>query len=136
MKKYAITLLALLISLHLVSCEEDDKPEVPQTLNDCYVALNKELEKESESELKNDIKKAAVKNLIRYHFSLGMWIRNNWRLWQTDNRLTQLFINIDIEDPDDMSTLIIMGYHYYLNGIEKTMEELVEEYIKTFQGTV
>jgi len=28
---------------------------------------------------------------------------------------------------DDISQAIIIGYHYYLNGIEKTVEELLDE---------
>jgi hypothetical protein len=99
-----------------------ERPDIPLTLNDCYIALNKTLD----AQVKNDIKNSSVNDLYKYHFGLGMWIRNNW-IRQTNNRITKLFLDNDIRNPDFMAQIIIKGYHYYLNGIEKTIMELDNE---------
>jgi hypothetical protein len=99
-----------------------ERLDIPLTLNDCYIALDKLLNDQT----KNDIKITSVNDLIKYHMGLGMWIRNNW-IRQTDNRITKLFLDKGIRHPDNMSQTIIIGYHYYLNGIIKKIEELLNE---------
>jgi len=99
-----------------------ERPDIPLTLNDCYTALNKQLDEQT----KNDIKISSVNELYKYHFSLGMWIRNNW-IRQTNSRITKVFFDNNIKNPDEMSQTIIIGYHYYLNGIEKTIAEIYNE---------
>jgi len=99
-----------------------ERQDIPATLNDCYTALNKTLN----DEIKIDIKISSITELIKYHMGLGMWIRNNW-IRQTNNRITKLFLDNGLRSPDDMSQTIIIGYHYYLNGIEKTIAEIYNE---------
>jgi hypothetical protein len=99
-----------------------ERLDIPLTLEDCYLALNNLLN----DQMKNDIKISSVNNLIEYHMGLGMWIRNNW-VYQTNNRIAKLFLDNGIKHPDDMSQAIIIGYHYYLNGSIKTVEELIKE---------
>jgi hypothetical protein len=99
-----------------------ERLDIPLTLNDCYLALNNLLN----NDMKEDIKNSDVRGLIRYHMGLGMWIRNNW-IYQSSNRITRLFVNNGLRHPDDMSQIIIIGYHYYLNGINKSIEELKNE---------
>jgi len=96
-----------------------ERSDIPLTLNDCYLALNNLLD----NNIKEDIKKSSVSELIKYHMGLGMWIRNNW-IRQTNNRITRLLYENGFGHPDDMSQSIIIGYHYYLNGIIKTIQEL------------
>jgi hypothetical protein len=102
--------------------DDYDRQDIPLTLSDCYIALNKLLDDRT----KNDIKISSINELYKYHFGLGMWIRNNW-IRQTNNRITKLFLDNDIRSPDDMSQTIIIGYHYYLNGIDKSIMELYNE---------
>ncbi|MDR1389580.1 MAG: hypothetical protein LBJ31_06340 [Treponema sp.] len=99
-----------------------ERADMPLTLNDCYIAMNDLLS----DEIKMDIKISSVDNLITYHMGLGMWIRNNW-IRQTNRRITKLFLDGGVRHPDDMSQAIIIGYHYYLNGISKSIEELIKE---------
>jgi hypothetical protein len=47
---------------------------IPKDLEDCM----KELEKTLPTELKHEIMQES--NTLKYHLSLGMWIRNNWGL--------------------------------------------------------
>jgi hypothetical protein len=94
----------------------------PLTLNDCYISFDSILE----SETKDVIKKTPVHELIKYHLTFGRWVRNRF-LYRTDSKITKLFHDKDEEmDIDDISHIIIIGYHYYLNGNEKTLEELME----------
>jgi len=51
--------------------------------------------------------------LYLYHFSLGLWIRNN--LLPEKGLLYQLFIENNIADKDDMSHTIIKSFHAYLS---------------------
>jgi hypothetical protein len=99
-----------------------ERQDIPSTLNDCYLILNTQLN----SDVNEDIKSSSINELIKYHMGLGMWIRNNW-IRQTNNRITKLLYDNGLRHPDDMSQLIIIGYHYYLNGVNKTIQELKNE---------
>ena len=54
-----------------------------------------------------------ISDLYLYHFSLGVWIRNNL-LQQKESILYGLFHENHIEHPDDMSYVIIMLFHRYI----------------------
>ena len=64
---------------------------------------------------------------VRLHMSLGMWIRNNWGLWQT-GRLAHYFIDKGIGHPDNMSAIILTSYHRYLNKKPVDLEGQIEQY--------
>lgn len=57
--------------------------------------------------------KTPITQLNIYHFDLGLWIRNN--LLQPDSQLYQEFVKNGFCFTDDMSTMIIIMLHYYLN---------------------
>lgn len=57
--------------------------------------------------------KTPITQLNDYHFGLGLWIRNN--LLQPKSKLYQEFIKNGFGFKDDMSTMIIIMLHYYLN---------------------
>ena len=44
------------------------------------------------------------------HFSLGMWMRNNWGLWG-GSRLQRYFRDRQVFHPDDMSGEILKAYY-------------------------
>ncbi len=51
------------------------------------------------------------------HMGLGMWIRNNFKLWEEKSELKNWFIdNYFIDHPDDISAIILMYYHQKKNG--------------------
>jgi len=54
-----------------------------------------------------------VSDLSLYHFGLGTWIRNNL-LYPKESCLYNLFLENDIEQPDDMSSFIIKLFHYHM----------------------
>ena len=51
-------------------------------------------------------------DLYKYHFSLGLMIRNDL-LHPDGSRLKELFFENGIEHSDDMSSMIIKLFHYH-----------------------
>ena len=90
-----------------------ERLDIPATLEECYAALDDLLN----DEVKEDIKTSDESELVKYHFGLGMWIRNNW-IYPTDDRITKVLHDAGVEEADGMSSIIIHGYHNYLNGID------------------
>ena len=94
---------------------------IPKDLEDCM----KELEKTLPRKLKLEIKHGD--STIKYHLNLGMWIRNNWGLWQ-GSRLAAYFNSMGIKHPDDMSAIILNSFHRHLNGQPARLKEMVNFY--------
>ena len=61
------------------------------------------------------------------HFGLGMWIRNNWKLWK-GGELAKYFNSIGIFHPDDMSGIILTSYYRHLKGQERALDKQVKYY--------
>lgn len=58
---------------------------------------------------KQNFRKTPKKDLIMFHFSLGLYIRNNFGLWQGNRELLQSINKSDfpLVHPDDASSIII-----------------------------
>ncbi|MFA9212625.1 MAG: DUF6794 domain-containing protein [Candidatus Methylacidiphilales bacterium] len=65
--------------------------------------------------------------ISNFHFSLGIWIRNNWELWK-GGELSKYFNSIGIFHPDDMSGIIMTSYYRHLKGIDRDLDKQVENY--------
>ncbi len=91
----------------------------PKTKEECFAQLDEMLSEED--------KKALMENedLFDYHFTLGLWIRNNWIYPMGDEELQSLMKQFVDEDkdspfgfmfihPDQMSSTIIEKYVEYL----------------------
>ncbi len=85
--------------------EEANEPELPapKTLEEAHEQLEKLLPKEELEKI--DAMKTADE-MIEYHFSLGMSLRNAWGLWG-DGPLTQHMKKLGIQHPDGMSSTIL-----------------------------
>lgn len=61
-----------------------------------------------------------------FHFSLGIWIRNNWIYKQDEEYikiLSEMFgDNSLFFEPDDLSDKIIKSYQRHLRGLKKKMQ--------------
>jgi len=53
-------------------------------------------------------------DMYRYHFGLGLSIRNS-AILSEDSLLFRLFTNNRISQKDDMSSLMIKLFHYHIN---------------------
>lgn len=64
--------------------------------------------------------------LAEYHFSIGLWMRNNWGLWG-GSRLQQYFFSKNVMHPDNMSGIILVAYNKYLNGQNLNIDTIINE---------
>ena len=83
---------------------------IPKDIEDCCVQRDKILSDKDKEYIKGLPKKD---DTIDLHFSLGMWIRNNWGLW--GGSLQIYFLKKRINHPDDMSGKILEAYYDWLN---------------------
>ena len=85
--------------------------KIPQTKQEAFAQLDALLGEEDKREL-------AKGDAIEFHFSLGMWIRNNWIYEQNEedvNCLAKAFrTDFIVFDPDSLSGKIIESYQRYL----------------------
>jgi hypothetical protein len=101
-----------------------DTVYVPIDLDDCL----KQLDSIFADSLKTKIKLLTEDEFSgKYHFGLGMWMRNNWGLWK-GSRLSKYFNSIGIYHPDDMTGIVFDSYHRQLTGNERKLNEQVKYY--------
>lgn len=91
---------------------------IPVDLKDCFVRLDTLLSAEDRELIRNLENREET---IILHHGLGMWLRNNWGLWN-GSRLQKYFTDRGIRHPDDMSGLILGYYYDWLNGNHKGWE--------------
>lgn len=85
--------------------------KIPKTKQEAFAQLDAMLSEEEKSEL-------AKSDPIDYHFTLGMWIRNNWIYEQNEEDVKRLAKAFRTEMPfleaDELSMKIIEYYRRYL----------------------
>ena len=64
---------------------------------------------------RNAIKAESRDGMSKYHFSLGLWMRNNWGLWG-GSRLQTYLSHRGLYHPDNMSGEVLRFYNDYLWG--------------------
>lgn len=84
---------------------------LPKTNRECYALLDKMLSKED--------KQAIIeKDRIELHFTLGLWIRNNWLYPQSPEETEALLKTFSKKPlsphPDDCSAVILDAYRKHL----------------------
>lgn len=100
-----------------------DTVYIPVDLPDCMRALDSILSDDTKNQIINT-DRADFGGLA--HFSLGMWIRNNWGLWR-GSRLQTYFFDNGIRHPDDMSGLILDCYWQHLHGYSPNYRRLLRK---------
>lgn len=92
---------------------------IPFAKKDAYAKLDALLSEEDKGKLKTG-------DSIEFHFTLGMWIRNNWIYEQEEESvklLAEMFgENCDFVEPDNLSDKIIKLYQRHLRGLKKKMQ--------------
>jgi hypothetical protein len=107
------------------TCDPNSATEIyiPKDIEDAF----KELDRMLTREFRDYFAKCPISDTLKYHFGLGMWLRNNWGMWSGD-RLASYFASIGIFHPDDMSGIILDSYWRYLNRTDICLQEQVEVY--------
>jgi hypothetical protein len=94
----------------------EDNDDDTKTKQEAFAQLDEMLSEKD----KNDLIKG---DAIEFHFSLGMWIRNNWIYEQDEEdvmRLAKAFRDdMWFVDPDSLSGKIIESYQRYLKRKNK-----------------
>lgn len=127
--------------------DEVKEIEQPSSLEACFEYFDKKLI--DKDEFKNTPERKAVGMC---HFSLGMWMRNNWYLWWSEQLaadykdkgypqekpLLVKYFNeeLGIFHADDMSSIILTSYHRKLNDLTLRLEEQAKKYQKYWQNMV
>jgi hypothetical protein len=103
--------------------EGDKEVYIPKDLDDCFVELKKILSKETVEKMKSE----PEKDMIQYHLGFGMWMRNNWGLWQ-GSRLSEWFNEKGIYHADDMSGIIFHSFWRHLNDKPLELDQQIKHY--------
>ncbi len=85
---------------------------IPKNIQDCFTSLDSLLSQKDIDFIKSLPNKEET---IQFHLGLGMWLRNNWGLWG-GSRLQLYFFDKNVNQPDEMSSLILEYYYDWLNG--------------------
>ena len=125
--------LLLPILFSLIACWSapgEDKPsspaplEAPRTLEEAHHQLESLLSKEELSRI--DAMKSE-KEMIEYHLSVGMAIRNNWGLWGGSPLAVHLW-QLGFTHPDDMSNVILQTFWCRRHKRDLRLEERADYY--------
>ena len=73
-----------------------------------------ELKNQIDSENLLEFSNCDYHELYNYHFSLGLFIRNN--ILEQNNELYKLFLKCGIEHIDDMSSLLTTLFYLYIKS--------------------
>lgn len=92
------------------------KKNCPLTKEIAFARLDKRLSEED--------KKAILKarDMIEFHFTLGMWIRNTWIYGNEEERVQALAKDLGevvCFSADDLSSAILDGYKKHLKKLQK-----------------
>ena len=96
---------------------------IPVNLEDCIRNLKELLSEED----KNIILKWKEEECCKLHFSLGMWLRNNWGLWE-DSHLSKWFNENGVKHADDMSSIIITSFWRDMHNKPIKLDEQIKFY--------
>jgi hypothetical protein len=92
---------------------------MPSTLHECFKLARDQLSEEDLEVLASSERG----DLIDFHFSLGMSIRNSW-LYPDGSVLREKFFGIGVIHPDDISSIIVETLWLDLNGHEINLSTL------------
>lgn len=85
---------------------------IPRNIEDCFTSLDSILWPKDRKGIINETNRDAMS---KYHFGLGMWLRNNWGLW-AGSRLQTYMKARGVYHPDNMSGAILEYYYDHLHS--------------------
>ena len=90
---------------------------IPKTNKECYALLDEMLSDEYKQVIIEE-------EILQLHFTLGLWIRNNWIHPQSKTEINDLMKTFGRKqffyiEPDDISEVILNGYRRHLKRLSK-----------------
>ena len=77
---------------------------------------------------RDSIRVRTAEQMIEYHFSLGLHLRNEYGLWQ-GGPLQDYFVSRGVTHPDEMSGILLEAYRQYLRGARVDLDSLIRKRI-------
>lgn len=100
-----------------------NQDKVPTTLEEALDLLKQAMSPEEAAKVK-------VMKPAELHFSLGMFLRNEWSLWQEGNILNVWFLKTyGVKHPDDISGIILECLINDMNGVPRRDKILAKQFI-------
>jgi predicted RNase H-like HicB family nuclease len=128
--KIRTALVGLVLTMSAAYAGATGKPEDPErdpnppaTLSDALDRLSRMLSPATIREMSD----GSELDMAKYHFSVGLWMRNYWGLW-AQGPLHRHLAALGLRHPDDMSGLILTCYWRRLHGNPHGVEEQVARY--------
>lgn len=97
---------------------------VPKEMYTAY----KDLDHMLSPAIKSEMAEGSEEALAKYYRELGAWIRNNWGV-RRDSDLGRWFRAGGIDDPEDISAIILKSYRRYLRDEPLALDALVKDYV-------
>lgn len=104
--------------------QKQEEITIPTTLAEAHTKLERLLPKEELAKI--DAMKTEDE-MIKYHFSLGMSLRNSWGLWG-DSPIAKHMRSLGFTHPDDMSSVILKTFWCKRHGEDFRIKERVAYY--------
>lgn len=106
-----------------------DEDSVPSNLEECLDCIKSNLTEEDKIEIKS---KGCSSTMA--HFGAGMYLRNEWSLWESESRLVKWFkAHYGVEHADDISGIIMECLWNDVRGEPRRDKILAEQYLKHWQ---
>jgi hypothetical protein len=122
-----VSLLVVLMSSSVVWAQEANKgnppqeqSKIPTTLAEAHAELERILSPRTLAEIDA---MSSERDMIKYHMSLGLSIRNGWGLWR-GSALAKHMQELGFTDPDLMSGAILSTFWRKRHGQDLNLEEL------------
>ncbi|CAL2094438.1 DUF6794 domain-containing protein [Tenacibaculum sp. 190524A05c] len=127
-------LLFIFIFISIICCKAQER--IPKELKYSFEYLDKNWEKK-EIEIFKNITENDSTTPRKYHFGIGMHLRNNLlRHNEQSKNLTNFFNSIGIRHYDDMSSIILTSYHRYLNNQDIELQSQVDKYVEYWKPII
>ena len=106
-----------------------NRKNAPGTLDEAIQRLHNDIESGKMPDGKDWLASPEDEAMSNVHHGFGMWLRNNWGMWDKKSPLHLHFVNIhQIWHADDMSGIILTTFHRRANERPVKIHEQIEKY--------
>ena len=124
LKKVCLLISLMIVTLQ-ISCAK-----APTPLDKVHEELERILDPETLSEIDS---LESADEMISYHHSIGMMLRNEFGLWKRNSELYGYLYNMGLRHPDDMSSVVLESFWARRHGADYNMEEKVKYYVQYWE---